>query len=176
VADFTPKEWQDGSEGGTPISAEALIDLETRTTDFATSEAELAVAQTFSSVVTVVGPLIAEVRDRMRDVVVSGALSVAAGALRYGFPYAATIVSVSATVGTAPTGTTLIVDVHKNGTTIFTTQANRPTIAISANVSSTATPDVVAIAAGDYLTVDVDQIGSGTAGSNLVVTIWFNEG
>jgi hypothetical protein len=50
VADFTPKEWQDGSEGGTPISAEALIDLETRTTDFATSEAELAVVQTMNSV------------------------------------------------------------------------------------------------------------------------------
>jgi hypothetical protein len=59
----------------------------------------------------------------------TGAQTVATGAVRYRIPFAAVIESVAATVGTAPTGASLIVDVNKNGTTIFTTQANRPTIA-----------------------------------------------
>jgi hypothetical protein len=43
-----------------------------------------------------------------------------------------TVTGVRASVGTAPTGATLIVDVNLAGTTIFTTQASRPAIAISA--------------------------------------------
>ncbi len=101
----------------------------------------------------------------------SGTLAVAAGAMRFVFPRAATIVSVTTTVGTAPTGAAVLVDVNKNGTTIFTTQGNRPSIAISGNASSAATPDVTAIAAGDYLTVDVDQIGSTVAGADLLVQV-----
>lgn len=101
----------------------------------------------------------------------AGVLTVAAGTHRFRFPFAATIVSVAATVGTAPTGQAILVDVHKNGTTIFTTQANRPSIAASTNSSAEATPDVTSIAEGDYLTVDVDQIGSGVAGSDLTVLV-----
>lgn len=75
---------------------------------------------------------------------------------------------------TAPTGATLIVDVNKNGTTIFTTQGNRPTIAISGNADDSGTPDVTTVAEGDRLSFDIDQIGSGDAGGNpLLVTIIF---
>jgi hypothetical protein len=42
-----------------------------------------------------------------------------------------TVTGVRASVDTAPTGATLIVDVNLAGTTIFTTQASRPAIAIS---------------------------------------------
>jgi hypothetical protein len=94
--------------------------------------------------------------------------------VRYRIPFAAVIESVAATVGTAPTGASLIVDVNKNGTTIFTTQANRPTVAISGNASSDAVPDVTAVAAGDYITVDVDQIGSTVAGSDLCVILRYH--
>lgn len=81
-----------------------------------------------------------------------------------------TIFSVRAFVGTAPTGATLICDFNKNGTTIFTTQGNRPTIAISGFTAlSGAAPDVTSVAAGDYLTADVDQVGSTIAGSDLTV-------
>jgi hypothetical protein len=76
-----------------------------------------------------------------------------------------------ASVGTAPTGASLIVDVNKNGTTIFTTQANRPTIAISTNFDESGAPDVTTWADGDYITFDVDQIGSTVAGSDLVVAL-----
>ena len=83
-----------------------------------------------------------------------------------------TIQSVRATVGTAPTGQALIVDVNKNGTTIFTTQANRPAIPAGNNTSGEVTNmDITTIAVGDYLTVDVDQVGSVVAGSDLVVQI-----
>lgn len=84
---------------------------------------------------------------------------------------AGTILTVTANVATAPTGASLIVDVHRNGTTIFTTQGNRPTIAASSTASSDATPDVTALAAGDVLRADIDQVGSTEPGELLVVTI-----
>ncbi len=83
-----------------------------------------------------------------------------------------TIRAVRATLGTAPTGAAVIVDVNKNGTTIFTTQSHRPTVAISGNTSGKVTNmDVTTLADGDYLTVDIDQIGSSVAGADLTVQI-----
>ena len=91
---------------------------------------------------------------------------------------ALTIKAVWISVGTAPTGSTILVDVNKNGTTIFTTGTpgtNRPSIAISGFVSSRVTNmDVTSVADGDYLTFDIDQIGSTIAGSNLIVTVEFD--
>lgn len=102
-----------------------------------------------------------------------GALSVAAGAGQFVFPQAVTIVGVSARAKTAPTGANVILDVNKNGTTLFTTQGNRPNIVASANqtAAEVTNMDVTAVAAGDYLSVDVDQVGSTVAGSDLVVTV-----
>jgi hypothetical protein len=83
-----------------------------------------------------------------------------------------TIRAVRATVGTPPAGASIIVHVNKNGSTIFTTTANRPTIAAAANTSGKVTnADVTTLNDGDYLTVTVDQIGSTTAGSDLVVQV-----
>ncbi len=105
----------------------------------------------------------------------SSTLSTLVGSIRYRFPFAATILGVTTAVNTAPTGASIICDVNKNGTTVFTTQGNRPTIAVSTNAShsgtSEAIPDVTSIAAGDYLTVDIDQVGSTVAGSDLTVFI-----
>jgi hypothetical protein len=87
-------------------------------------------------------------------------------------PYACTIVGVRATVSVAPTGADLIVDVHKDGTTIFTTAANRPTIAAGAYDSiDWAAPDVTALSADSYLTVNIDQVGSTIAGGGLTVMV-----
>lgn len=82
-----------------------------------------------------------------------------------------TIVSVRASVGTAPTGADLLVDVNKNGVTIFTTQTNRPTITAGTNTALAAAINVADIASGDYLTIDIDQVGSSVAGSDLTVQI-----
>jgi hypothetical protein len=84
---------------------------------------------------------------------------------------ACTVVDVRAYIITAPVGAAFIIDVNKNGTTLFTSQAARPTIADGGNASTTTAPAVVALAAGDRLTYDVDQIGSGTAGTGLYVSI-----
>jgi hypothetical protein len=80
--------------------------------------------------------------------------------------------STRASVGTQPTGSSILIDVNKDGTTIFTTQASRPTIAVSTNTDQGAAPDVTTIADGSYLTVDIDQIGSTIAGADLVVQIF----
>lgn len=91
------------------------------------------------------------------------------------FKRAATITNVYAMCDTAPTGASLIVDVHKNGTTIFTTQSNRPTITTGTKLDMTSAPDVTAAAASDYLICYIDQVGSTVAGENLVVGIEYTE-
>lgn len=80
-----------------------------------------------------------------------------------------TIKSVRATVGTVSTSGSVIVDVKINGTTIFTTQAKRPTIAVSTNTIKVTNPDVTTIADGSYFTVDVAQ--TGTSAADLTVQI-----
>jgi hypothetical protein len=100
----------------------------------------------------------------------TGALTVKAGASRYYVEVARNVTTVRAAVGTAPAGAAILVDVNKNGTTIFTGGTGRPSIAAGGN-TATGTPQVTTLAAGDYLTVDVDQIGSTVSGSDLTVQI-----
>lgn len=102
----------------------------------------------------------------------SGTLAVGTGATRlYNDTTAAwTITSVRATVETAPSGGTVVVDVNVSGTTIFTTQANRPTIAAAGTTSGKVTNmNVTSVPAGGYLTVDVDTATAPAA--NLTVQI-----
>lgn len=100
-----------------------------------------------------------------------GTLAAGTGTVRRYFPHNATITRVSVGVGTAPTGQSIKVDVNRNGTTIFTTQGNRPEIAAAGFSDTSSIPDVTAITAGQYITIDIDQVGSGVAGADLVVTI-----
>jgi hypothetical protein len=83
-----------------------------------------------------------------------------------------TLVGAWVSAGVIPTGADIIVDVNKNGTTIYSTQANRPTVPATTNGGAiSATPDVTSFAVGDYLTVDIDQIGSTIAGGAITVGI-----
>lgn len=86
-------------------------------------------------------------------------------------PFAGTIVDVRAHVDTAPATTSIILDLLKNGASLYTTTGNRPTIAAALNDSTTLLPDTVAVAAGDRLTFDVLQIGTGTVGSDLYFSV-----
>jgi hypothetical protein len=104
----------------------------------------------------------------------NGELEVTTGTHRLYFPEERTISHVLASVGVAPTGADIIVDIHMNGTTIFSTQANRPTIAASAFVDASAIPNTLVIPAGNYLTVDIDQVGSTVIGSDLTVQVFTN--
>lgn len=83
-----------------------------------------------------------------------------------------TIVSVRYSMNTAPTGSSSLCDVNKNATTIFTTQGNRPAVAISGFTSGLVTNmDVTSLAAGDELRIDIDTVGSTIAGANATVQI-----
>ncbi len=102
----------------------------------------------------------------------SGVLFVTTGVGRFLVPAPMQLLDASMTVNTAPTTTSIIVDINKNGTTIFTNQNNRLTIAATANTTlQPIIPDITLLNINDYLTVDIDQIGSGTAGSDLTVVI-----
>ena len=82
-----------------------------------------------------------------------------------------TIAEVRASVGTAPTGQAILIDVNVDGTTIFAGGTDRPEIADGANTDTTTGMSTTTIADGSYFTVDIDQIGSGTAGADLTVQI-----
>lgn len=83
-----------------------------------------------------------------------------------------TIVGAWVSAGIQPTGAAILVDINVNGSTIYSTQANRPTVAAASNGGGiSATPNTTAFAQGDYLTIDIDQIGSTIAGGRLTVGI-----
>jgi len=107
---------------------------------------------------------------------VSGVLATAPGNIRIYNKTGATVTvsQVFLSVNTAPTTQAIIVDVNKNGTTIFTNQAHRPQIAAAANTGNTTTIDVSTLDDGDYFSVDVDQVGTGTTGADLTVHIIYS--
>lgn len=105
---------------------------------------------------------------------VAGTLSTGANAsFRLRAKQAITFLEAELLVKTAPTGAALIVDINLNGTTLFTTQANRPEIAISATEGESTTFNVETGADDDVFTIDVDQVGSTVAGADLTVILWF---
>lgn len=88
-------------------------------------------------------------------------------------PYAGTITGVSVAAGTAPTGgaSTITVDVNVAGTTIYTTQANRPAIAVGAFSAVGGAAAANTFTAGQVVTVDIDAVGSTEPGRNVSVTL-----
>ena len=87
-------------------------------------------------------------------------------------PYAFKITEIRASVATAPTGSTIIVDVNESGSTILSTKLS---IDAGEKTSTTAaTPVVISdadIADDAEITFDIDQIGSTIAGAGLKVCI-----
>lgn len=84
-----------------------------------------------------------------------------------------TLRSVRATVGVAPTGDDIVVDVLRDGTSIFASAGSQPTITdgalTSGRVDNIDTTTV--FANGSYLTVDIDQVGSANPGEDLTVQV-----
>lgn len=101
-----------------------------------------------------------------------GQLGVETENARLPAPSALSIVSAMAMVNTAPTGASLVVDILKNGSTIWPTNpGNRPTITAGNFTSSLVVPDVTSLSAGDYLQVSIVQVGSTVPGSDLTVSV-----
>ncbi len=104
---------------------------------------------------------------------VAGILDIGAGPMRiYNVTGAGkTLTKVFLACKTAPTGAAIIVDVHKNGTSIFTNPANRPQVAAGQTTGQTTVIDVSSWGADEYLTVEIDQVGSAVKGEDLVVHV-----
>ncbi|MCH7928652.1 MAG: hypothetical protein IID03_11855 [Candidatus Dadabacteria bacterium] len=85
-------------------------------------------------------------------------------------PFAMTLTGVRASVSTAPTGSSLIVDINESGVTILSTKLS---IDATEETSTTAaTPAVIsdtALADDAEMTIDIDQIGSTIAGKELLI-------
>jgi hypothetical protein len=106
----------------------------------------------------------------------TGTLAVTTGAHRFYNDTGATLTiqGVRISVGTAPTGAAILCDFNIDGTTIFSTQANRPSIAISASPPTSGkvtNMNTTTIANGSYFSVDIDQVGSTIPGANLTAQI-----
>jgi len=87
-------------------------------------------------------------------------------------PKALTITKVYGCVKTAPTGANLVIDINKNGSSIWnSTQANRLTILAGATSGNQTSFDVTTLAEADILTIDIDTVGSTIAGANLTVAL-----
>jgi len=84
-----------------------------------------------------------------------------------------TIEKVRAAVNTAPLNQAAIFDIHLNGVTIFTDQAKRASIAATAYLDDSDTPDVTVMDGDDYLQLGVDQIGTGTVGADGTIHVIF---
>jgi hypothetical protein len=98
----------------------------------------------------------------------SGIQVAAAGTLRMYPPANSTIVSCTAYLTTPAVGANFLVDINKGGTTVLSTPLS---IAAGDNASAVTAPSVTTISTSEYFTVDRDQIGSSTPGSDLTVRI-----
>ena len=88
-------------------------------------------------------------------------------------PKALTITKAYAYVKTVNTGADLILDINYNGSTIWSTQANRLTIA-AADADGIATQtsfNTTSLAENGILSLDIDQVGSTVAGEDLTVQL-----
>lgn len=103
-----------------------------------------------------------------KDYTMPGNHGTGTGSLRMRFSEDVDIVSITPHCSTAPSGGAAVYDVNRSGTTIFTTQANRPSISSGQNLGSAAEPDVVAVDTDQWLTFDCDT-ANGVQGSVLTV-------
>ena len=134
-------------------------------------ETELGVDPAGANHTTVVSRL-ASIETVQYDFCMTGAA--ATGTKKDGmyFRIAHTITDVWGYSDTAPSGATILIDVNINGTTIFDAAGDRVTIAIAGNSDGCGTITTSTVSVGDRLSIDVDQVGSATAGGDsLYVTI-----
>lgn len=98
------------------------------------------------------------------------ALTTGVAKATFRMPFAMVLTEVRASVGTAPTGASLIVDINEGGVSILSA---RLSIDATEKTSTTAaTPAVIsdtALADDAEITIDIDQIGSTIAGAGLKV-------
>lgn len=96
------------------------------------------------------------------------ALAAGNAKLTFRMPYAFTLTAVRASVTTAPSGATIIVDINENGSTILSTKLSIDSGEKTSTTAATAAVISDAALADDAeITIDIDQVGSATAGAGL---------
>ena len=68
-------------------------------------------------------------------------------------------------VDTAPTNAVILVDLHKNGTTVFTGGTARPSIATSTTAADSGAPSITSMAADDLFQFQVDSLHASDQGN-----------
>ncbi len=118
------------------------------------------------------------VRDKSLGIFVAGNISTTKDSeeARIYIPFNMELIRVEAAVTTAPTGANLIVDINEHPTpdgagVSFFDADSRPTITASSFFGSSTGFNVTSMHAGSYLGLDIDQVGSTVAGSNLTITL-----
>ena len=101
----------------------------------------------------------------------NGDLSVYTGDQRFYLQGASILKNVEAYVKGAPVGAAMSINIVKNDATTIKTV----TIA-DGQYNSGTTNDTINLAKDDYLTINITQVGSTTAGSDLYVNLTFNKG
>jgi hypothetical protein len=100
----------------------------------------------------------------------STALTTGTAKVTFRMPYAMTLTDVRASVATAPVGSTIEVDINEGGVSVLSAVLS---IDASEKTSETAaTPAVIsdsALADDAEITIDIDQVGSSTAGAGLKI-------
>ena len=88
-------------------------------------------------------------------------------------PFAMTLTGVKANCTTAPAGSTIIVDINEAGSTILSTKLSiDASETTSTSAASAAVISDTALADDAFISFDIDQIGSSTAGKGLKVTLY----
>lgn len=101
-----------------------------------------------------------------------GTLSVKTLEARLFAPFPGVITNVVSTVNTPPQGQSIILDIYKNGATIYgTNPANRPTISGGSYNDMDSVPDTTGFTTNDLFTALIIQTGTTTSGADLVMQI-----
>lgn len=120
---------------------------------------------TVSSIQTTTGTILDGILEKNYNI--PGVLKATTGTSRWWVPTNLVITKVICGVNTAPTGSSVNISILKNGLSVTSTSVTDGSSTSSSNVS-------LSLTAGDYITVDITQVGSGTPGSDLVVTFLYH--
>lgn len=102
----------------------------------------------------------------------STAITAGTGKVTFRMPHAMTLTAVRASVNTAPTGSTIVIDINEEGTSILSTKLSIDASEKTSTTAATAAVISDATLADDAeITIDFDQVGSTVAGKGVVVTL-----
>lgn len=109
--------------------------------------------------------------DRVLGLSISGELTIEVIPTRVIAPWTGTINTIVTSVGTgyAPVGSDLIIDVLKNGTSIFTNEENRITVPENELDDLDCIPDITSFEMGDVFTFEVIERGTVVKAAYIVI-------